>query len=116
MRAAVDDARLDDGVAIAEVDFVDCLHPREDEDHAAADRGAAAGEARAGTARHEGHARGDAELHDAGDLLGRSRKDGHLRRVLFEHERVALVDQQFGMGVEDVVVPTIVRSRSTKVA
>ena len=67
----VDDAGLDDGVAIAEIDFEDRLHPREHDDHAAADRRAAAGEARARPARHERHARGHAELDDAGDLLRR---------------------------------------------
>ena len=49
----VDQARLDDGVAIAEIDLENPLHPRERDHHAAADGQAPAGQARAGTARHE---------------------------------------------------------------
>ena len=47
---------------------------------------------------------GHAELDDARRLPAADpRKDGDLRRVFFEHEGVALVDQQLGMGVEHAV-------------
>ena len=87
----VDDARLDDGVAVAEIDLENLPHPREDDHHAAADRQAAAGQARARAARHERHAVLVAQLHDRGDFGRRLRKDGHVRAVLFDDERVALV-------------------------
>ena len=38
----VDQARLDDGVAIAEIDLEDLFHPREHDHHAAAHRQTAA--------------------------------------------------------------------------
>ena len=60
----VDDARLDDGVAVAGVDFEDPLHAREGDHHAAADRQAAAGQARARAARDERHVRARAAAHD----------------------------------------------------
>ena len=60
----VDDARLDDGVAIAIVDFEDALHPRQGDHDAAADRQTAAGQAGAGAARQERHVQLVAELDD----------------------------------------------------
>ena len=51
----VDDARLDDGVAVAVIDFEDALHARQRDHHAAADRQTAAGQAGAGPARQERH-------------------------------------------------------------
>ena len=70
----VDHARLDDGVAVAEVDFEDPLHPRQRDHHAAADRQAAAGQAGARPARHERHVVFVAQLDDRDDLLGRCRE------------------------------------------
>ena len=64
----VDHARLDDGVAVAEVDLEDLLHPREHDHHAAADRQAAAGQARARPARQERHVVLVADLHDRGHV------------------------------------------------
>ena len=68
----VHDAGLDDGIAVAEIDFENLLHPREHDHHAAADRHAAAGQARAGPARHERHGVLVAQPHDGGDFGGRS--------------------------------------------
>ena len=67
----VDHARLDDGVAVAEVDLQDPLHPREHDHHAAAHRQAAAGQARARPARQKGHLVAVAQPHDRGHV-GRS--------------------------------------------
>ena len=99
----IDDARLDHGVAIAKVDLVDRLHPREHDHHAAADRRAAAREAGPRPTRHERHAGGHAPLHDLGDFGRRLREHGHLRPVLLQHEGVALVNQQLGLCIEDVL-------------
>ena len=65
----VDHARLDDGIAVAKVDFQNPLHPREHDHHAAADRQAAAGQARSGSARQKRHASCIANLHDLGDIV-----------------------------------------------
>ena len=60
----IDDARFDDGVAIAIVDFEDPLHPRQGDHDAAADRQTAAGQAGAGAARQERHVQFVADLDD----------------------------------------------------
>ena len=52
---------------------------------------------------HERHAVLIAELDDGSDFGGRLRKHGDARAVLFDDERVALVDGQVGMGVEHAV-------------
>ena len=94
----VDDARLDHGVAVAEVDFEDPLHPRQGDHDAAADRQAAAGQARARPARQERDAVLVADLDDRDDLLGRGREDDDVGLVLLDGEAVAFVDEQVGQG------------------
>ena len=96
----VHDARLDHGVAIAQIHFQNVAHPREHDHHAAAHRQAAAGQARAGPARHKRHAVLVAELHDRRNFARRFRKHGHDRAVLFDHKRIALVNGQIRMGIQ----------------
>ena len=96
-------ARLNDGIAIAEIDFLDRLHPRQHDHHAAADRQAAAGQTRARPARHKRHAMLVRQPHDVGDLLGRARKHDHIGAVLFDHKAVALVDEQIGMSRQHAI-------------
>ena len=108
----IDHARLHHGVAVAEIDLQDLLHPREHDHHAAADRQAAAGQAGAGPARQERHVVSVAEPHDLGDLLGRARKDHHVGAVLLDHEAVALVDDQVRREERTPSAPTRSRNRS----
>ena len=112
----IDDARLNDGIAIAQIDFQNLLHPRQDDHHAAADRQTAAGQARAGPARQEGDAVFVADLDDRGHVLRRGGKDDHVGAVLFDHEAVALVDDQFAMRGQEALVADDLRSRETNVA
>ncbi len=100
----IDHARLDHGIAIAQVDLQDALHPRHHDHHAAADRQAATGQASARAARQKRHVGHVADLHDRGHVLGRARKDHHIRAVLFDHEPVAFVDHQVRMRSQHVVV------------
>ena len=43
-----------------------------------------------------------AELDDLHDVLGRSRKDDHVRHALLDHVAVAFVDQHLVRAVQDV--------------
>src|SRR5204862_6385009 len=94
----IDDARLDDGVAVADVNLVDLLHAGERDHDAAADRQGAAGEAGPGPAGDERHVQLVAQFHDRRDLLGGGREGDDGRAVLGDGERVALVDGQFRRG------------------
>ena len=97
----VDDARLDDGEAIAIIDFEDALHARKRNDHAAADRQTAAGQAGAGPARQERHVQLNASADDLHDLFGGGGKDDHVGLIFLDGEAVALVDEQFAGRSED---------------
>ena len=99
----VDDARLDDGVAVAVADLEDFLHPRQGDDDSAADRETAAGEAGAGAARQEGDVELVARLDDLDDLLGRGREDDDVGTVLFDGVAVTLVDEQLGRRGDQAV-------------
>ena len=78
----VDDARLDDRVAVAEVDLEDALHPGQADHHPAADGERPAREARPGPARDERHARAVARL-DRRDQGLRDRSGRRRRRATF---------------------------------
>ena len=86
----IDDAGFDDGVTIAEIDFEDSLHPRQRDHDAAADRQAAARQARCRSPR--GRNGNSSSLHSRtmAATCGRARKDGHVGTVLLDHEAIAL--------------------------
>ena len=98
----IDHARLNDGVAIAEVDFQDLPHPRQRDHHSAADRQTAAGQAGAGATGQIGQAVAVADLHDCRHLLGRFGKDDRVGAVLLDHEAVALENDQLAVGRQDL--------------
>ena len=100
----VHDARLDDGVAVADIDFENAFHARQRDHHAAADQHASAGEARSGPAREEAHVEFVARLHDADDLLGAGGEYDHIGLRLGDGEAIALVDGHVRRGGEDIVV------------
>src|SRR5439155_24157101 len=93
--------RLDDGIAVAEVDFVDLAHARQRDHDAAADRQATAGEAGTGAARHERQVQLVAELDDRGDLFGRGRENDGVGPGPLDRVAVALVDDEFTRGGDD---------------
>ena len=98
----VDHAGLDDGVAIANADLEDPLHPRQADHHAAADRERAAGQARACPSGNKRNLVPVAELDDLDDVLGRRRKDDDVRHALFHHVAVAFVDQHLVAPIQHV--------------
>ena len=110
----VDDAGLDDGVAIAVVDFEDALHPRQRDHDAAADRQTTARQAGAGAARQEGHVELVADADDLHHLLGRGGKDDDVGLVLLDGEAVAFVDEQFAGRGSTPSRPTMGRRRSRR--
>ena len=101
----VDDARLDDGVAVADVHFQNLPQPGRGDHYPAADRHAAAGQRRARAAGHERHVELDAGFDHRDDLLGRFGKDNDVGRVLLDGEPVALVHGEFGPRGQDAVRP-----------
>src|SRR5438046_1945580 len=80
----VDDAGLNDGVTIAEIDLQNPLHPRQNDHHTATDGQAAASEARASATGQEGHARGVADFYDIGDVLGVAREYDDIGAVFLD--------------------------------
>ena len=100
---SVHDPWFDDRIAVANVDFEDSLHPREDQHHAAADRQRAAGQTGAGPAGHDRHSAPPGRLKDASHLVGIAREHSHVGRVLFDLVAVAFVDQQIGPGGQNAI-------------
>jgi len=110
----IDDAGLDDGIAVAIVDFEDALHARKGDHHAAADRQAPAGQARPRSARHERHAHLAANLHDGDDLFRRSGKHDDVGPVLLDGEPVAFINEQIAGEERTFPTPTMLRNRSAR--
>ena len=79
LELAGDDARLDHGDSIGEVDLLYPIHPREREHDAAARRHAAADVAVARAARRHGQAAAVREFHQPAHLLCRAGEDHDLR-------------------------------------
>jgi hypothetical protein len=65
----IDDARLDDGALIFDVEFENAIHAREDEHHAAGAGERAAGKSRAGAAANDGEMVLCGEFDDARDMI-----------------------------------------------
>ena len=96
-------ARLDQGHPVAEIDLKDLVHAREHDDHAAAQRQAAAGQAGSGPASNHRRAVLLAQPHDLGNLL---RGTGQYHRVgpaPLDREGVAIVDRQLRRRREHVL-------------
>ena len=99
----VDDARLDDGVAVAIVDFEDPLHPRQaimTPPPTGRQPPARLVPAPRGT---NGTSSSLQSLTICDDLLGRGREDDDVGLVLLDGVAVALVDEQFAGRGEDAV-------------
>ena len=90
----VDKPRLDDGIAVAQVDFENPLHPSQRDHHAAAHGKAPAGEARSRSPRNERDVELIARFDDRHDLFTRCRQQDDVRGVLLDDVPVAFVDQQ----------------------
>src|SRR5262249_9091006 len=100
----IDQARLDDGIAVTQVDFQNSPHARQRDHHAAADRQTASGETRPGTTRHKGDLVLIAEFDDRHHLLGASRKDHDVRNAFLDRESVTFVNQQFVFVCQEPVI------------
>ena len=106
--ADVDAARLNDGIAVAEVDFEDAVHASERNHEPATDGQAAAGNAGACSARNEGHIELGTGTNEPHNFLGGHREGDDLRWVLFDDKGIAFVDEQFvGGGDEPLITDDI---------
>ena len=99
----IDDAGINDGVAVTVVDLMNALHSRQRDHDAAAYGQAAARQARAGATRQERDVELVAPLDDLHDLLGRGREDDHIGLVLLDGVAVTFVDEQVAGGGEQGV-------------
>ncbi len=90
----IDHAGLHDRVAVAKVDLLDRLHPRQNEHQPAANRQAPAGQARARAARHDRNVELIGDSNAPSHFVGRSRERNDVGRVLFDDKAVALVNDQ----------------------
>ena len=95
----VDDARLDPGDAVVEVDVEDPIHPRQRHDDRRPERDRTAGEARAGAAWHDRAPVPCRDPHDRLHLGGRRREAHRSRHTTAEDRRV--VAQQRALGRVD---------------
>ena len=100
----VHDAGLHDGVAIAQIDFFDRFHPRENDQHAAVDRQTPSGQASTGTARQVRDVVLVAEPNDGLHVGCVAREADNVGTVLFDRETVALINNHFGVVCQQVVV------------
>jgi len=80
----VDDAGLDEGALIFDVEFENAIHAREDEHHAAGACERAAGKSRAGAATDDGDVILCGELCDARNVFGGMGKNDEVRAAFFD--------------------------------
>jgi hypothetical protein len=99
----VDDARLNDGVAVTDVHFQDPLHPREGDHDAAADRQTASCQTGSRSSRQERDIDLVAHLDDLGHLLGRGGKDDDVGPVLLDRVAVAFVNDELARSGKDAL-------------
>ena len=94
----IGDARLDHSDAVIEIDFTDSIELGHAKQHAIVERQRAAGQRRAGPARHDLDAFVVAIAQDFGDLLGGRRQHHHHRQLPIGGEPVALVGAHLALG------------------
>ncbi len=102
LRLQVDDAGLDEGGAVCDVDLEDVVHARGGDDDAADGRDGAAAEPGAGAARDDGQVVATGDLDGGGDLLRRVGEDDDLGLTALDSAVVLEDDEVFG-GVQDAV-------------
>ena len=95
--------RLDHGIAIAQVDLEDPLHPREHQHDASPHGQTAAGQARAGSAGYEGQVVFGGQAHYPGYVGRGAGKNHHVGAVFLDHEAVALEDHPVAVGGQHVL-------------
>jgi hypothetical protein len=98
----IDDAGLDDGALIFEIDFEDAIHAREDEHESAGAGECAAGESGAGAAAEDRGVVSGGEFYDLGDFGGRGREDDGVGAAFFDRAVIFVEDEIFG-AVQDGV-------------
>jgi hypothetical protein len=99
----IDDAGLDNGPLIFDVEFEDAIHARERNDDAAVSGERAAGEAGAGTASDDGNVMAIGDFDDADDVGGVTREDDAVGASDFDGAVVFVEEQIFG-AAQDVFV------------
>ena len=95
----VDDAGLNDGIFVFEVDFENLVHPREGDHQTTLGRDRPAAQPRAGAAADQRQAVFPGDFDDVDDILGRGREDDALGSTLF-NAAVELIEQQVLRTVE----------------
>jgi hypothetical protein len=80
----IDDAGLDDGALVFDVEFENAIHARKDEHHAAGAGERAAGKPRAGAAPDHGDVVLCGELYDARNVFGGIGKNDEVRTAFFD--------------------------------
>ncbi len=99
----IGDAGLDHGDAIVEIDLADAVELGEPEQHAIAERQRAAGQRRAGAARHNLDAFAMAIAEHGGDLRGGLRQHHNHRQLAIGGEPIALVRPHGLFGRDDAL-------------
>ena len=89
----VDQAGLDRGAAVREVDLENSVHPVRADHHAADRRHGTPDQSGAGAPWHDGHALAAAEVDDRDDFIRSRRQRDGVGRTLVEGMHVALVDE-----------------------
>jgi len=97
----IDDAGLDDGALIFDVEFDNAIHAREGNDDAAVARERAAGESRASPASDDGNVMAIGDFDDANDVGSVAGKDDAIGARDFDGA-VVFVEQQVFRAAEDV--------------
>src|SRR5262249_46320328 len=99
----IDDAGLDDGDAIFEIDFEDAVEARERQDDAAFGRHRAAGEAGSRAARHDRHAGFARGAHDRRDFRPACGDDDDLRHRLEDRAVLLVDDDVFSLDQDELL-------------
>ena len=92
----IDDAGLDDGAPIFDVELESTIHAREDERHAAGAGKRSAGKPRAGAATDDGDVILCGELYDARNIFGGIGKNDEVRTAFFDGAVVLIKKQILG--------------------
>ena len=92
----VDDAGLDDGALVFEIDLQNLVHASEGDDHAALARDGAAGESGTGATADEGNLQFVGDAGNGGDLLGGFGEEDEVWRVFVDAAVVFVELEIFG--------------------
>ena len=98
----IDDAGLNNGALIFEIEFEDAIHAREDKHESTGACERAAGEAGAGAATEDGHVVFGGEADNFGDFGGGAREGDEVGAPFFDGAVVFVEDEVFGAGEDGV--------------